>query len=164
MRTKLLLALLTLVILVAVAPALIAGKPVSPARDEVPVLLAHFKERDARVDAGVVDEDVQATQRLRHPVHHLLDLLHARHVARDESCARARLPHLCGDTLGGRPVVEIVDADVGAIASKRDRHAASDPLLGTGDQRHLSVEPSYRNLPSAIGRGDVLCLSPGRVR
>src|SRR5262249_42096996 len=76
--------------------------------------------------------------------------------------ARARLAYLRGDALGGRAVVEIVDPDVGAVTSKRDRHAAADSLLGPGNQRHFSIEPSHRNLPSAMVRGRVLC--PSRAR
>src|SRR5206468_4719935 len=98
--------------------------------DEVPVLFAHLEERDAGIDAGVVDEDVQAAERLHHAPQHLLDLRQARYVARDERRARARLSYLRGDALSGRPVVEIVDPDVGAVTSKRDRHAATDSLLG----------------------------------
>ena len=51
MRTKLLLALLTLVILVAVAPVLIADKPASSARDEVNVVL------DSRPDNAEIQLD-----------------------------------------------------------------------------------------------------------
>ena len=51
MRTRLLLALLTLVILVAVAPAIIADKPASPASDEVNVVL------DSRPDNAEIQLD-----------------------------------------------------------------------------------------------------------
>ena len=54
--------------------------------------------------------------------------------------AGTRLPHLLGDALRRRPVVEIIDADVGTVPSKRDRHPAPDALLSPCDRRYLSVE------------------------
>ena len=80
MRTTLLLALLTLVILVAVAPVLIADKPASPARDEVNVLL------DSRPDSAEIQLDgkfigtTPVNYRLTPGVHRL-EIMRARYNA-----------------------------------------------------------------------------------
>ena len=47
---------------------------------------------------------------------------------------------LRGDPLGGLAVVQVVDADVGAILRERHRDGAADALLGARDERDLDHE------------------------
>ena len=109
--------------------------------DEVPVALAHLEQRHPRIDARVVDEDVEGAELARDPRDHLPRLGHARDVGLDEHRAPAGRADLVRRLLGRGAIVEVVDPHVGAVAGERERDGAPDPLLGAGDERDLSPEP-----------------------
>jgi len=50
------------------------------------------------------------------------------------------------DLFGRAVIIEIVHADVRALARERQSDGASDTLLGAGHQRHLATQPHRRLL------------------
>ena len=120
--------------------------------DEVPVTLAHLEERHARVDPRVVDEDVEATQRVDDARDHLLRLDGPRDVGLHHHGTDAGLADLLHRLLGRRAIIEVIDADIGAVAGEREGDGPPDPLLGAGDERDLSLEPHGSPRPAAAHR------------
>jgi hypothetical protein len=108
--------------------------------DVVPVRLGHGQEVHAGEDARVVDEDRWRAQLARHRAHHRLRVARPGDVTPGEARAAPRTPDLGHDPLGGVAVVQVVDADVGALAGKRHRDGAADALLGARHERDLAGE------------------------
>ena len=86
---------------------------------------------DARIDAGIVDEHVEAAQLARG---RRRPWRGRRAACATSPCTTRRLPPGArtsrGHLLGGVAVVEVVDGHVGALARERQRHRAPDALLG----------------------------------
>ena len=105
-------------------------------------------EHPVAQDAGVVDEDVEAPERVDGGLHHLACL---REVC-DVGAVRDRLAAGCLDLLddllrggevvplAGERAAEIVDDELGARLRERERVAAPDPAPGAGDDCDLPRE------------------------
>src|SRR5439155_1381441 len=59
---------------------------------------------------------------------------------------------IAGHALGGGPVVQVVHADVGALAGHREGQRAADALLGAGDEHGLAGQPRAHRRASRIAR------------
>ena len=111
----------------------------------IPVLLAHVEEGHARIHAGVVHEHVDSAELLRGRLDEGVGVGHARHVAVDDGGAAAGGAHLPRHRLRGGLVVEVVDADVGALAGEGEGHRPADALLGAGDKdAGVAKAPAHR--------------------
>src|SRR6185295_7415842 len=73
--------------------------------------------------------------------------LAARDVARHDHRLAAGAPDEGGHALRRAAVVQVVDADVGAVPSQRDRDGLADPLLRARDERNPAAEPHTVLLP-----------------
>ena len=111
---------------------------------QIPVALAHLEQRHARIHAGVVDEHVDAAELADDLRDHRLRARGLRDVALDERGAPASATNLLGNLLGGAAIVEVVHADVGALARERQGDGTADSLLGAGHERHFPGEPHRR--------------------
>ena len=95
------------------------------------------------LQAGIVDEDVDAAEFGFHPREHLAHLALVRDVgAIGVGPVVAAAPDLFDDRLCLVFVADIVDDDVGAGMAEADRDAAADAGRGAGHQRLLSLELS----------------------
>ena len=148
-------------------PALTIARAAAWAQRKLPFRLTsrtpvHSSSRRSRngergEDARVVHEDVERAERRRDRLDHPLRVLRPRHVARHQDRAPATGPDLAGHRLGGSPVVEVVDADVGTLRGEREGDGAPDPLLRPRDEGDLPEElhrwpPGARTIPHPEAR------------
>jgi hypothetical protein len=124
----------------------------------VPLLFGHVHEHSIAQDSGVVDQNVEITERADRRVHHPLRPLPVGHVVvvRDGLAARRR--DLGDDLLGRRRVAptairraaEVVHDDLGPFGGKEQRVLAADATRRTGDDGDASVECSHCRLLSCL--------------
>ena len=112
------------------------------ALDAIPLLEGQLVGRFARTgDAGVVDENVYPSERLRHGGKRLPYLILVRHV--EMPCAgnptgRADLAH----HLGRFKVLDVHDRHAGSLAS-RQTGRPPDPQRSPGHDYHLALDPFH---------------------
>ena len=123
--------------------------------DHVPVGLAHFEERHARIHTRIVDEDVEPPELAQDLRDHRLGIRGPCDIGLHEHRAPAGRADLPYHRLGRRAIVQVIDGDIRALARERQGDPAPDALLGAGDQRDLSSKP-HRCLrpPSALSTCD----------
>src|ERR1051325_11020437 len=92
--------------------------------------------------AGIVDQDVDASELVDGLTHRALAKLLVAEISGNGDCAAA---FGFDDLLGpGRIVMltKIKDGDIGALAREQRRHGPADAAVGAGDQRDLALQPS----------------------
>src|SRR5690606_24491946 len=107
--------------------------------DEVPILFGRLEEGNDFPDAGVVDEDVHAPERLYRRVHHLLHL----GLVADVNRHRDSLPAGSMDLIGHRLRAfefEIGNDDFSSLLGVAEADSAANPLCATRDNRHLTLK------------------------
>ncbi len=120
--------------------------------DRVDIRKAPVFDRPSPIDAGVVDEDVEAAKRLRR----LIDrALHGRRIGA-VGCDRGSLPAKCldglddaGRLLGGALVG---DGDIGPFGGKLLGDCGADSATGAGDEGALSGKTGHGDLHLCINR------------
>jgi hypothetical protein len=110
---------------------------------------AHLLERLHLNDACVIDDDVEAAQFARSGRNGLEDLVAVADVDARHHAPAAEGADLLGD-LGGRSLVQIGDADIGAVPRQPKGNRPTDPLSAAGDQGHLAVDT---HIVSSRGHG-----------
>ena len=110
------------------------------AHDEVEARLAHVGERLADLDAGVVDQDVEAAEGLVRVAHEALGL--ARYADVRAQCDRlpAQLLDPGGDGARAVAAAVVVHRHVGALAREAQRDGLADAAGAAGDERSLALE------------------------
>ena len=113
--------------------------------DPVPLLLVVVRGRGRllRLDAGVVEGEVQPPERLDRLRQGRLHVLGPRHVAPHGD----RPPALLLDQAGRLPVAllgHVGGHHAGPLAGERQRRRAADAVRGPGHERHLSCEAPIR--------------------
>jgi hypothetical protein len=106
----------------------------------VPIALAHVEQFHARIDAGVVDQDLGRAKLIDRVGHHPFDLDEPRDIRADEMDAATCLLDAACHCLGGRLVVEPGECNVGTCLGERECDGSADALLRTGDQRDLACQ------------------------
>ena len=108
------------------------------------------------LDAGVVDQHVQAAEAVDRRLDHRDDVLLLGHVALHEDVADAHLGNLGGagmhSLLGVGGLVglaQVVDCDVGAELGEADGDRLADARAAAGDEDVLALQPGH-----GLGRGD----------
>ena len=101
-------------------------------QDPTPVLFGYFQGRFGDVDAGVVDQDIDATEMLKGLFHPFFNIGFLGNVHRHHQTPAAEL----ADFLGG--LLQLTDRaaggdDVGAIAGQALSQVAADASTGAGD-------------------------------
>src|SRR5262249_43699096 len=98
-------------------------------------------------EAGVVDENVDAAERLERPVDELPHVRLTTDVGIDHDCATAvnlDLPPNLERSVRIRPVAvvtaEVADGDVGALGRERARDRAPDPAASAGHERGAALQ------------------------
>ena len=113
--------------------------------DEVPVLLRHLRERDIAEDAGVVDDDVDAAERVDRGLDDLVAVLD-RVVVGDRLAAGGLdlLDHLVGGrralALAVDAAAEVVDHDARAARREQESVGPTEAVAGTGHDGDAIVE------------------------
>src|SRR5690606_30864827 len=118
--------------------------------DGVPLLLGHVREHAVTEDAGVVDEHVQAAERLDGLVHHALGTLPVADVVAVHDGLAAHAADLLDDLAGGARTAagavhlrtQVVDDDLGALLGHHQRVLTADATTSAGDDDDASVEDS----------------------
>ena len=95
-----------------------------------PLVVGQFEERHDRLDAGVVDQDVDGTELVPDPIDHGFDFGAVRDVRLDRHGAAAFAADPCGDILGGLSAGDVVDGYVGALLREDLGDALADPAAG----------------------------------
>ena len=109
-----------------------------------------------RLEAGVVDEDVERAEQVHGTLRELTCAQLVRQVARQQGDAAPGLPHPVRRLLGVRLLLrEVPDRDVGALAGERDGDGAPDPRVPAGDEGSPSDEPARPDvgLLAVVGDG-----------
>ena len=119
--------------------------------------LVDIEKRLRPVDAGIVDQDVEARQRRDRPAHRRI----VGHVERQ----RARLSAATGDFR--RHLLQFargaaVQQQFGAGIGQRQCHGPPDAASRAGHQRELAVEPERVSAPAAIAHRPLLRRRCGR--
>ena len=122
--------------------------------DRVPLGLVHVEAHLVAEDARVVDEHVEAAERVDGLLHHALGARPGRDAVVVRLGAAARRDDLVDDLLRGRRVgavaagaaAEVVDDDRGALGREQQRVTAADAAPGAGDDRDLAVEQTHEML------------------
>ena len=102
--------------------------------------------------AGIIDDDVERTERRRSFVDRVLHRLFVAHVDHERQGAAARLLDLLGGAvdrageLGMRRLGLGGDRDIGAVARGFQRDRQPDAARGAGDEQRLAVKRRHRVL------------------
>ena len=108
--------------------------------DLAPLLDAEAADRAVAVDAGVVDEDVEAAERL----HGLFDehraLVGMSHAGLDEEDFLALVLHGLDQGLGFVLALVVVDDDLCAVVGELERDGLAEASRASGDDRHLVLQ------------------------
>src|SRR5262249_29116287 len=119
--------------------------------DRIPLLNREVFNRRHVLNAGIVDENIEAAKITLGSRHHAGDLIVPQHVGAIEGHARAVrgkfAPRLVDVGLGAEPV----ENDVAAGLRKRVRHAKADTRCRPGHERGLAFEGHAYPLPFCIG-------------
>ena len=99
-----------------------------------PVRIVRIDEEARDVDAGIVDEDVDAAELLLRLLHHCLDARTLRHVSDDVEHLAARFLKC------GRLGIHIADDDIRALFQKGLHDRLADPRRTAGNDCGLSFE------------------------
>jgi hypothetical protein len=126
-------------------------------KHEVPVSLAHLEKRHARIDPRVVDQHVEPAELADDLRHHCVDAGRSCDVGLHEHGTASGSADFLDDLLGRVAIIQIVHADVGALAGERQRDRPTNTLLGSGHQRHLATEPHRRLLDASFVRSRRMC-------
>src|ERR1039458_7445053 len=102
-----------------------------------PLVQRKFGELLANVDAGVVDEDLDAPECLGDLPLKAQHLLLAGHIGLKNFRAAAGAPPLFGGLLQGLAIARH-QGDGGAFTGQRQRHGFAQTAAGAGNQRHLA--------------------------
>jgi hypothetical protein len=105
--------------------------------DRVPLGGGKLLDRRHVLDAGVVDEDVDAAELGLRVGHHRLDLGRLAHVGPVVAGLHAERGHLGARRL---EFAEAVEHHVGALARQAQRDAVADAAGGAGDEGGFSFE------------------------
>jgi hypothetical protein len=116
--------------------------------DGVPLLLGGVDEHPVAHEPGVVDEDVETTERVDRLLHHRRGSLEVGDVGTvHDGLAPTRLD--LGDDLMGRGLSRVVagerdavvvDDDLGAVPGQLERVRATDPSTGAGHDRDPALQ------------------------
>src|SRR5208282_631567 len=104
-----------------------------------PVLACDLQERLRLGDAGVVDQHVDSAQLARRTSDELLDLVVVTHVGAAEEDTASELFDLTGRGLG-RFLVDLGEADIGALARKAQRYLLADSASRSAHQYNLILK------------------------
>jgi hypothetical protein len=108
----------------------------------VPLRERHLLKRHITLQSGVVDEDVDRPQPLHHRAEHLPDLSFVGHVRATGVSLDTVLLDGTDHLLGTILACDIIDHNIGAGLTQRDRHGLADTGICPGDQSLLSGERS----------------------
>src|SRR5262249_49471619 len=108
----------------------------------VPLRERHLLKRRITLQSGVVDEDVDRPEPLRHRAEHLPDLSFVGHVRAMGVSLDTVLLDGTDYLLSTILACDIIDHDIGAGLTQRDRHCLADTGICPGDQSLLSRERS----------------------
>ena len=131
--------------------------------DRVEVFGRHREHHLVAQDAGVVDQHVEATERVDRGADDVLGAVEVGDAVVVGDGLAAALVDDLDDLVGGALVgalaahrsTEIVHHDLGAVVGEHDRFAASDTVARTGDDGHLAVEHAHLRVPPAEKKTDV---------
>ena len=116
-----------------------------------PVGVGQVAEVAAHVEAGVVDEHVEAAVRRLHRAEHGGHVLAARDVGGDRRAPPRRpLTISAGHRLGGG-AVHVGDVDVRALGREQLRGGPADAGAGAGHQRDAALKTFHRSPSSSCG-------------
>ncbi|MNN67324.1 hypothetical protein D3C81_1829500 [compost metagenome] len=105
----------------------------------VPLLVGHFLDDVIPGESGVVDDNVDATERVQCRFNATL----AEIRRCDVTDAGSRFPphrlNLRNDFVS-RLLVQVIDDDPGSLTGELQRHTTSDATAGTGDNGHFAFE------------------------
>ena len=132
--------------------------------DAVPVGLAHREHHAVTEDAGVVDQDVEATEGLDRLLDHGLGFVEVSDVgAIDDGFATHALDLF--DDLFGRALIgagaiggtaQVVDDDLGSVLGQHERMLTADASTGSGDDGDAAFdEISHWSAPCCGGCGSI---------
>ena len=121
----------------------------------VEVFGGHREHHLVAQDAGVVDQHVEAAERIERGADDVLGSLEVGHAVVVGNGLAAALGDDVDDlvgrslvgTLAGHGSAEIVDDDLGAVVGELHRLAATDAVARSGDDRHLAVEHAHLRVP-----------------
>ena len=102
----------------------------------------HLEERAAHHDAGIVDQDVQATEAVDGRGDERARIALPGHVAVDRECLGAQPSGLRHDLVGLPLARQVVHRHPRALSRKGQRDRASEAAAGARHQREAPVEPS----------------------
>ena len=105
-----------------------------------PLLVGELEERHDRLDARVVDEDVEAAELFPRLVDHRLDVGALRDVAFDGDRLAALGLNPFDDVFGRLRAFDVVHGDVRAFFGEDFGDAAADAAARTSDERFLTFE------------------------
>jgi hypothetical protein len=107
--------------------------------------------RTADVDAGPVDQDVDAAHLLLRPGGHRLHRVDVGDVGLDGDGAAAGLADQFGGLLELRGGAR-GERDVGAVMGEGEGHAEAQAAAAAGHERHLAIQPEAGHLELVVAR------------
>lgn len=108
--------------------------------DVVPLLFGEFEERFPGLDAGVIDEDIEAAVIGDDFGEHRLDGGGIADVSVGDGGGDAEGADLFGGGFCAGEVRVVVDDDVGTVTGELESDTLADTLAGAGDEGDLTVE------------------------
>ena len=111
---------------------------------ELVLLLGGVEHRGARLDAGVVDHDVEASEGVDRRIDEHLQVLDLAHVRFDADGLVPQGDDLLLEFVGGVGIGDVVDDHVGPRLGQGQDDGLADPAVAAGDDGGLSLK-SLRN-------------------
>ena len=111
----------------------------------VPELLGNLGDRTLAGDAGVVDEDVQATVTSYGGVDHSPTVPVRSDIGLYEQCFPSASPDLCLQPFGGA-TTHVCEDQPSALLGEEAGYSRSDPLARAGDDRCSALQPHARTV------------------
>jgi hypothetical protein len=101
--------------------------------DKVIIRFRDFPERSVLLDSGVIDQDIQPTQRLDRFHHHSRSVPHFADVRLDGHCPASDFFHHLDGLRRCLRMSDIIDDNVGSFFSEPQRDRLSNSLVATRD-------------------------------
>ena len=114
--------------------------------------LGGVEDRRARLDAGVVDHDVEPAEGVDGGLDEPFEVLHLADVGLDADRLVAQRGDLLLQLLRGLLVGDVVDDDVGAVLGEGEHDGLADAAVAAGDDGDLAGECAHEVPPSVVSR------------